>query len=512
MDSPVKHRFAQTALEYMLAGLLGSCAIGARYALDPWLGDSQSLSLLFAAVALTIWMCGLGPAIALATGGYIVSDFLFIPPRGVLAVANTTEAVALGTYIVSCAAIIGFGYGMRTAQRRALDYASRLEVSKSELEQAQRRKDEFLAILAHELRNPLAPIRTALALMIPREPELSMARNVIQRQSRHLQRMVDDLSDLSRIREGKIGVEKVPTSILPILTDAIESVRPALAAARQTLDLKLTEERVVVSADATRLTQVFANLLSNAVRYTPEGGQIQVELRREASSVVVSVTDNGIGIPAGMLTRIFDMYDQGSAPVERSKQGLGIGLALASRLVWLHGGTIEAFSAGAGNGSSFTVRLPLVPAVNAVAPTAPVFINPPRREEAQVAGVLIVSSRADFVDRFAARLTRAGLKVHSASSEAEAMRAGARAQPCAVVVDLDDTANAHWICRALRLAAWGMRAFIIGVNEKNGPSTPGRTSGILDFETSDAKEVSEALLRKCMPLSVDSPEQTGTYR
>jgi signal transduction histidine kinase len=338
----------------------GACAIGIRYALDPWLGDSQSLSLLFAAVALTVWICGLGPAIVLAILGYVASDILFIPPRGVVAVVDAAEAVALATYVVSCTAIIGFGHGMRRAQRRALDYASRLEASKAELEQAHRRKDEFLSVLAHELRNPLAPIRTALALLLPREPQLSMARDVIDRQSRHLQRLVEDLSDLSRVREGKIQIEKGPTAIHTIISDAVEIAKPSIDAARHLLRVNLPEEKLFVSADATRLTQVFANLLNNAARYTPEGGDITLELRREASSAVITVSDNGIGIAEDMLTKIFDMYQQGNAPAARSKKGLGIGLALASRFIWLHEGSLEAFSAGEGKGSTFIVRLPLI--------------------------------------------------------------------------------------------------------------------------------------------------------
>jgi PAS domain S-box-containing protein len=231
------------------------------------------------------------------------------------------------------------------------------------LREADRRKDEFLAMLAHELRNPLAPLRNGLHLLrmsAPGSEPAAQAREMMERQLKHLIRLVDDLLEVSRISNGKIELQREPIELAAAVLSAVETSRPAIEAARHKLDISLPAEPVKLNGDFVRLAQVIANLLNNAAKYTDPGGSITLAVRRESGDALISVRDSGIGIAADQLPRIFDMFAQ--AERGRAQGGLGIGLALARRLAELHGGRIEARSGGAGQGSEFIVRLPLAAA------------------------------------------------------------------------------------------------------------------------------------------------------
>lgn len=228
--------------------------------------------------------------------------------------------------------------------------------------EADRRKDEFIATLAHELRNPLAPIRTGLEILrrvgdLP--PQAARTRDMMERQLAHLVRLVDDLLDVSRVSRGKLELRFAPLTVDRVLRDALEASQPAVDAARHQLELDLPPEPLAVRGDLTRLAQVFGNLVNNASKYTPPGGHITVRARREGGEAVVEVHDNGCGIAADMLPDVFDLFVQGRSPSGAGHSGLGIGLWLVRRLVELHGGSISAASPGLGQGSTFTVRLPL---------------------------------------------------------------------------------------------------------------------------------------------------------
>jgi PAS domain S-box-containing protein len=231
----------------------------------------------------------------------------------------------------------------------------------TERKEAVRRRDEFLAMLAHELRNPLAPILNAVHLMrlhgLP-DADLERACAIIERQGAHLARLLDDLLDLSRVTHGKIELRKQVVDLRSILSDAIQSSRSVIDGRRHHLTISLSEEPLHVEVDPTRMIQVIVNLLTNAAKYTEAGGRIEVALRRENAQVVVSVRDTGMGIPAEQLANIFDPFMQLDASLERAHGGLGLGLTLVRRLVELHGGTITAVSAGLEQGSEFIVRLP----------------------------------------------------------------------------------------------------------------------------------------------------------
>ncbi len=235
-----------------------------------------------------------------------------------------------------------------------------LERSAQELREADRRKDEFLATLAHELRNPLAPIRNGLQLLrlAPPGSELAeQARAMMERQTMQLVRLVDDLLEVSRITTGKLELRKEAVALAAVLASAVETSRPLIEAGGHALHIDVPSEAITVEGDAVRLAQVMANLLNNAAKYTERNGRIELAVRRDGSEVEIAVRDNGIGIDASMLSKVFELFTQaGNTPAQQG--GLGIGLTLARTLVELHGGRIEARSAGLGRGSEFVVRLP----------------------------------------------------------------------------------------------------------------------------------------------------------
>jgi signal transduction histidine kinase len=239
------------------------------------------------------------------------------------------------------------------------------------LSDADRRKDEFLATLAHELRNPLAPMRNVLAILERKssdDPQVLWCRGVLQRQLNHMTHLVDDLLEVSRITQGKVELRIEPTELRTVVDSAVEASRPWIDAGSHRLELHVCETTAWLQADRVRLTQVLVNLLNNAAKYTPAGGLIRLECELQGGGAVIRVIDSGIGIAADKLATVFDMFSQLEPALERAHGGLGIGLALVRGLVRLHGGSVTAHSDGPGTGSTFTVRLPL--ATSSQAPPA----------------------------------------------------------------------------------------------------------------------------------------------
>src|SRR6185503_4036073 len=242
------------------------------------------------------------------------------------------------------------------------------------LEEEGRQINEFLAMLGHELRNPLASIRNAVAVMgvkAEADPTTSWARQVIERQVRHLGRLVDDLLDVGRITSGKITLRREAVELGAIVSRAVEAARPLHENRHQKLEVDLEGEGAPILGDATRLVQVVLNLLSNSAKYTPEGGHVWVQTRREGHDAVLRVRDDGVGMSPELIPRVFDIFVQGDRSLDRSEGGLGIGLTMVERLVALHGGTVTAHSEGPGKGSEFVVRLPLAEAGSALPPSGP---------------------------------------------------------------------------------------------------------------------------------------------
>ncbi len=285
---------------------------------------------------------------------------------------------------------------------------------------AEQRKDEFLATLAHELRNPLAPLRTGLQVL-ERSKDVAAAsavRAMMNRQLEHMVRLIDDLMDVARISAGKLTLRREPVQLTAAVDMAVEASRTALQAGHHRLDLQLAAQPVWVNADLARLAQVLTNLLNNAAKYTPPGGQVTLALRRDGDEAVLSVTDNGIGIPPAMLDEVFQMFTQVDAALQREHGGLGVGLALARRIAVLHEGNIAAQSAGLGQGSVFTLRLPALPCAGADPGSAGVGAA---AAAGQGRRVMVVDDNHDGADSLAMLLRLWGCEVRVAYGGAQAL-------------------------------------------------------------------------------------------
>ncbi len=304
-----------------------------------------------------------------------------------------------------------------------------------ERELASRAKDEFLAMLGHELRNPLAPIVTALNLLKLRSGNrLTRESEIIERQVGHLIRLVDDLLDISRVARGKVELKAERVEISEIVAKAVETASPLLEQRRHYLELEIPAEGLLVYADPTRMAQVVANLLTNAAKYTEPGGLIQVRAWRDGSNVCVSVKDNGAGITSELLPRVFDLFQQGRTTLDRAGGGLGIGLALVKSLTTLHGGSVSAASEGPARGSEFRVCLPLLmrePAQSADAVTTRAPLPTLRRER-----VLVVDDNRDAAELIADILRAAGHDVSIANDAFEAISLTDRVGPSVMVLDI----------------------------------------------------------------------------
>jgi PAS domain S-box-containing protein len=340
-----------------------------------------------------------------------------------------------------------------------------LKRAEQALKEADRRKDEFLAMLAHELRNPLAPIRNAVQVMnllAGGEPNLQRAREMIERQVKHLARLVDDLLDVSRITRGKINIRKEPVELASVIARAAETSRPLLETRRQALAVTLLPEPVLVEGDATRLAQVFANLLNNAAKYTNEGGRVTVTVERAGGEVVVRVRDTGIGIPAELLPRVFDLFTQGDRSLARSEGGLGIGLTLVRRLVEMHGGRVEAFSDGPGKGSEFVVRLPILERRRgrrtglAEAEAA--------RPQTAARRILVVDDNQDAAESLALLLRAEGHEVRTAPDGATALDLVPAYQPEVVLLDIGlPKMDGYEVARRLRAREGGRCGLLVAL-------------------------------------------------
>ena len=288
-----------------------------------------------------------------------------------LAHANPIRDEAGSRVIGAVNLLVDISDRKRAAEALRADVTEQRERAEA-LRQADRRKDEFLATLAHELRNPLAPIVNSLQILRmtqDQDPSVEKVCQIMERQTNLLVRLVDDLLEVSRIAQGKIDLRREKLDLAAVIRSAVETSRPQIDAGGHQLAISVPPRPMIVNADSDRLAQVIANLLNNAAKYTPAGGQIWLTARPGRGQVTISVRDNGVGISPEQLPRVFEMYAQGGVPDARSPRGLGIGLTLAKNLVQLHGGRIEARSDGLGKGSQFTITLPLVDrAVSAAVP------------------------------------------------------------------------------------------------------------------------------------------------
>ena len=345
----------------------------------------------------------------------------------------------------------------------AIDITERKRAEEA-LEEADRRKTEFLATLSHELRNPLAPIRNSLELVrrAGTDPAvITRSLDVMDRQTTHMVRLVDDLLDVNRITRDRLELRRSCITIAEVLHQAVETCAELADRAGHSIDLSLPDAPVYLDADPVRLVQVFGNLINNACKYSVRPGTIRVSVRAAAVSVTVSVADDGIGIPADALVRIFDMFAQVETGREQSRGSLGIGLTLAKRLVELHGGTVDARSGGLGCGSEFVVTLP---AVGAEVVDRPATTRPAAEPGVAPLRVLVVDDNEDSAESLATLLALGGHETTTAHDGPEALAAAERFLPHVAILDVGlPTFSGHEVCRRLRARPWARDIFIVAL-------------------------------------------------
>jgi CheY-like chemotaxis protein/two-component sensor histidine kinase len=330
------------------------------------------------------------------------------------------------------------------------------------LREADRRKDEFLATLAHELRNPLAPIRNSLEVLkrsdISREA-IREAYAVMGRQLNQMVRLIDDLLDISRISRGKLIIQREQVELSEILRHALETSRPCVEEAGHKVTMKLLPGPVFLKADFVRLSQVFSNLLNNACKFTPAQGKLQVSVAVGDSEAIVSLMDNGIGIPRDKLRTIFEMFSQVDSSLNRTQGGLGIGLALVREVVQMHGGEVEAKSEGIGKGSEFIVRLPIMQEVTIPQPVVELHSG-----ETGQYRILVVDDNRDSATTLSMLLKISGHETQTAHDGVEAVQVSEMFQPHVILLDIGlPKLNGYEACRRIREHSWGQQIVIIAL-------------------------------------------------
>jgi signal transduction histidine kinase len=345
---------------YSVVPLVVALALACRWLL---LGGEMPFLLLWPAVMVCAWFGGFGPGLLATALSAAVAACLFFEPPHWFALTKPEDWVGVALFMLLGSAISLLCERLRRAQQKGEQYAEDLRRRADELAQADQRKNEFVSQLAHELRNPLAPIHNAvqvLKVLGAGQPDIERAAAVIDRQSQQARRLIEDLLDISRISLGKVSLHKEPMELADVIGRAVEESRPLIQARRHELTVRLPEHALRLDADAARLAQVVANLLNNAAKYTDEGGHVSLTVEQDGAEAVLRVRDDGIGITPAMLPRVFDLYAQAERALGKSQGGLGIGLKLVRSLVEMHGGTVEARSDGPGTGSEFVVRLPVI--------------------------------------------------------------------------------------------------------------------------------------------------------
>jgi PAS domain S-box-containing protein len=378
-----------------------------------------------------------------------------------------------------------------------LDVTERRQAEEA-LKEVNQRKDEFLAMLAHELRNPLAPIRNAAQLLNVHssgKPEIEWARAVIERQTRHLSRLVDDLLDVSRMVRGQITLQRKPVELAEIVQAAVETSRPLIRLRKHHLVVQLPEQPVVLDADLTRIAQVISNLLNNSAKYTDDGGQIRLDAAVDNGLVTIRVRDTGLGVDPELLPHVFDLFTQADRTPDRSEGGLGIGLTLVKRLVELHGGTVEAHSEGLGSGAEFIVRLPVL-AVSASQETkVPGRVPVAAPADARGLRILVVDDNVDAADSIAMLLGMEGHETRSVNTARAALLTVPEFKPEVVLLDIGlPEMDGYEVARRLREQNGTHRMRLVAVTGYGQPADR-RRARAAGFDEHMVKPVEPALLQ-----------------
>ncbi len=384
-------------------------------------------------------------------------------------------------------------------EERVAERTAALEATTAALQDADRRKDEFLAMLAHELRNPLAPIRTAVQLLRLKElgeSQRKQAREVIERQVQQLVSLIDDLLDVSRITRGMITLQREPVLIGAIIARSVETARPAIDACRHEFTVELPDELLTVEGDKARLVQVVGNILHNSAKFTGPGGRICLKVSRDGSHAVIAVTDSGIGIHQDLMPKLFQLFTQVHPGSEHSHGGLGIGLALARRLTEIHGGSVTAHSDGPGCGTEFRIRLPLLAAQSTM--SASDGERPQHLPTIEPRRILVADDNVDAAESLSLQLQLAGQDVRTAHNGAEAVAVARSFKPQVVLLDLGmPKMDGYQTVRQLRRFPWGKRAIIIALTGW-GQQTDRERTAEAGFDLHLVKPVAEHDLFKAL--------------
>ena len=467
----------QSLWGYLIAIAATAAVALVRLAVSDTVGNFAPIVTFTVAIVIAAWYGGLKPGLLATVLSTLAADYLYTPRRHSFYVETLSGAVALGVLCFAGVLISLLCESLHRTQRRLESEQENLRQSvelqrqmRDAMTESDRRKDEFLATLAHELRNPLAPVRNAIHILrarMPPTPELQWARDVIDRQVTQMTRLIDDLMDVSRISRGTFELRRERVALDDVVRSAVETSRPGIDASGHELSVYLASEPIYLDADVIRLAQVFANLLNNAAKYTGPGGRIAVTAEREVGMVSVTVQDSGIGIPAEKLTQVFEPFTQLDHSLERSRGGLGIGLALARRLVEMHGGTIEAHSPGPGGGSQFVVRLPLAARQGGLGPVAHVVRGPTPAVASY--RILIADDNNDSATSLGILLNDAGYEVRTAGDGVQALETAAQFRPNIALLDIGmPKLNGYDVARQLRGQPWGRQMLLVALTGWGG--------------------------------------------
>jgi PAS domain S-box-containing protein len=400
----------------------------------------------------------------------------------------------------------------------SLDVTPRRQAEEA-LKEVNQRKDEFLAMLAHELRNPLAPIRNAAQLLSAHggKPEIEWARAVIERQTTHLVRLVDDLLDVSRMVRGQITLQRTPVTLAEVVQTAVETSRPLIRRRKHHFAVQIPEQTVRIEGDLTRLAQVLANLLNNAAKYTDDGGHIRLDAELEGvavgnglaagkgSMIAIRVRDTGLGVPPNLLPHVFDLFTQADRTLDRAEGGLGIGLTLVKRLVEMHGGNVEAHSEGLGRGAEFIVRLPVLEVEPAhAAEPAQKATEPRSGTEGRALRILIVDDNVDAADSIAMLLSMEGHQTRTVNTARAALLAAPEFKPEVVLLDIGlPEMDGYEVARRLRAQNGSHQMRLVAVTGYGQPADR-RRARAAGFDEHMVKPVEpaalQAFLRSVQPV------------
>jgi signal transduction histidine kinase len=499
------HRYGTAALTVL-------AALGLRLLLDPYLGARVTYGFFLIATAVVGWRCGFGPAMASVVAGVFFGTYLQHRADGSFALDFTPDVISLVVCLIIGTLTAAFLESLRLT---AMEYARRYRLAR----EAEIRKDQFLAMLSHELRNPLVPIRNALYVLETldrRDSETVELHGIMSTQVNHLVRLVDDLLDVARISHGRIELRSDVVDLGEIVTPAVNAARSLIDERKHSLHVHLPPNSFQVVGDPVRLAQVLTNLLTNAAKYTPDAGRIWLSAERDGDQAVFRIRDTGVGLTAEQIARVFDLFEQADASIDATRGGLGIGLTLSRLLVQLHGGSIEAASPGPGLGSEFTVRIPNQSAVSGAAPISrrlPVDPSIVRDDEApSVAGrrlrVLVVEDAAAVAQSTAAILRLWRYDVAVAVDGFSGLETARSFLPDVVLCDLGmPRMDGYRFARELRLLPQLSRTVLIAVSGY-GQTRDRERSRTAGFEMHLVKPVVPEQLRQVLD-SIDRRPTTA---